>query len=58
MSRRVFYGLGIGLVALAAALGFALNVLLQQRYESVLDKILLRADALARGFVKESNFHF
>jgi hypothetical protein len=45
MSRRVFYGLGIGLVALAAALGFALNALLQQRYENALDKILLRADA-------------
>jgi hypothetical protein len=45
MSRRVLYGLGLGLVALAVGLGFALSALLQQRYENVLDKILLRADA-------------
>ena len=35
----------MGLVALTAGFGFALNQLLQQRYETALDKILLRADA-------------
>jgi hypothetical protein len=45
MSRLTLYGLGIGLVALAVGLGFALNELLQHRYETALDKILLRADA-------------
>jgi hypothetical protein len=45
MPRLTLYGLGIGLVALAAGFGFALNHLLQQRYETALDKILLRADA-------------
>ena len=45
MSRRVLYGLWLGLVLFALTLAIALSALLQQRYENSLDKILLRADA-------------
>ena len=63
MSRRALYGLGLGLVAFAVGLGFALSASLQQRYENALDKILLRADAhqlrfdALRHFVHSHSHH-